>query len=544
MALDNIVPWVSAGETVCCCVSGVCGIMPRSRCGVATIWCSNYYAEFTDPTADPPVVASCPPKYYRTKTVTYHRKYDNSKYYYYDWRDNAFISVNDSHIDDTTDSEDITTILVRTEDEEGGDGKAGDCYTETECTYLSTKSGGATDKTNGLPGYDSFSDIYDHTATFQRKDPPDNLEECNPITGHTTSTNSGDGAQYDDCSSILADYNNGNWENIAPHEDCLDEDNFKYRGSIPAPDFVSLPTPLPETTKISYPISYPDEGYSGTYSLTVTVTQAKITWVEVKKESYYEKRENSGPDNEDRNALTIDNSETETTEWTITLSDEVSLPSPLPACDEVMCMEGEEPEDPPTEEECRYDCTDRGGIGRTGLAFRLNEVGKNTPEGCVKDGTSGSAWEVDCTVSNFPASSRGGQTSKLTVWMKDLTVGQAYKMTVIYEVRKFPLDSEEKPIQPSGCSFPAGSIFVEETEDNITFTATHWAEVYGECGQIPVMLRKCQLEDEANDWNTENPEQPPRSVGCTKASPFTVPVLTGHVVTAIRCELTATEEPE
>lgn len=64
----------------CCCGGpNYCNTIPFSLCGDAT-YNGCGYAEFTNPSATPPVTASCPPKFYRKKTVhtvyQYHYNYN------------------------------------------------------------------------------------------------------------------------------------------------------------------------------------------------------------------------------------------------------------------------------------------------------------------------------------------------------------------------------------------------------------------------------------------------------------------------------------
>jgi len=222
---------------------------------------------------------------------------------------------------------------------------------------------------------------------------------------------------------------------------------------------------------------------------------------------------------------------------TTTLSDEVTMDDILTVCDVVRCQSTDDPAEP---QGCRYCCTDRGET-REGLAYS----DPLSPEGCIIPGSSTMAWMVCDPLA--PAGEMSGQSSKITMWFKDLEPDTQYKATLVYKRCSFEKDEEDEYIQPSACV--AGPCNEEdpadyaEVTDEIEFVAEHWAEVYGDCEQCEVMLKVCELEDEANDWNLANPLETPRSVGCGGTS-FSVPTASNKYTWANSCELEVIATPE
>lgn len=218
---------------------------------------------------------------------------------------------------------------------------------------------------------------------------------------------------------------------------------------------------------------------------------------------------------------------------TAVLSDEVDLYSALAenVCPTEPCLSTD---DPP--EGCELCCTDRGGAV-SGERY-LDE-----PEGCIVPGTSTTAWDSSpCDTSG----DRSGQAVDLAIWFKDLFPGTTYRATITYKRCSFAEDEEGNPIPPS-CSGPNSCEGSPETwttvTDEIIFTAENWAEILAiNCGLCAILRKQCELEDEANAWNTANPEEEPRTVACTGGG-LRVPTAAGTYTWFDSCALEEYVEP-
>ncbi len=174
--------------------------------------------------------------------------------------------------------------------------------------------------------------------------------------------------------------------------------------------------------------------------------------------------------------------------------------------------------DPETDPGCEPCCTGEGAPGR---------LWESTPYGCITPGSSGTAWDAtDCDTS----ATMSGQSSTLSLWFKDLVPGTTYKVTITYKRCEFAKDEADNYLTPT-CS--AGVPCVEGVEnttltDEVTFEATDWAELLSDrCGQCDIEYQRCVLQDEADAWNTANPEETPRTVACGSPG-FDVPAIANH----------------
>lgn len=185
---------------------------------------------------------------------------------------------------------------------------------------------------------------------------------------------------------------------------------------------------------------------------------------------------------------------------TTTLSDEIPLHDTLfdHICDEENC-------DTDTDAGCLPCCT-----GDTnGRRF------KTTPTGCVAAGSGSTAYENSpCNTSG----TRSGCHVSLSLWFRDLVPGQRYVATITY--LRCEIDNSEN------CT---------EITDTLDFTATDWAEVISEnCSRCDILLKMCQLNDEATAWNSANPSETPRTVICS-AGGFDVPIASGYYTSFSDC---------
>lgn len=387
----GIVPSGSS-ENPCCC-GDVCNVIPRSLCGTADLRCT-WYSEFTDTEADPPIVASCPPKFYRTQTTTYTR---------------YLSQVRDGRTSTWVGSYTHTANVIIDE--------AGDC------------------KYSG-PGVNVYSGGY----TF------DDGWGGPPLVATISSA--------------------GLWW---PNSWSAYINNFWCGYGTPA--------------------------RTGVFNV-VSTTQKEWFWeVDFSSPTCVAHQEES----------TI-----------ITLSDEVTLADELEfkRCNEEACSEDD---DPAPENPCRPCCTVRGATEPDSYTYITDE-----PEGCIIPGSSSVAWDSTACPGT---GARSGQGVKLSLWFKDLLPGAVYKATIVYAIYEFAKDDDDEFIEPSGClTGPVSELVFSDVTDEVEFTATDWAEMLSwDCAtDCAVALKVCELEDEANDWNTANPEEPPRSVSCTTGG-FNIP---------------------
>jgi len=440
------VPWATPGGTSCCCDGGYCGFIPRSVCGQANMVCISgpgptYYPEFTDP-------ASCPPKYYRTKTTR---------------REESWTYSNTTGGVPPTTYTGHGNLIWTTIETVGFNEETEECDFAKDCTGTFT---GATSHNSG----GGNSQDYDYTTV-----------ECDDLP-------------YGSCWSGTLTWQSGDVISY----DCADWDvgGIYLEGSNGFGDIPLL------------------HGASGDWTVNSPTEREVEEDLSVSEGSEY----------------------TGFSKRTETLSDEVTIDEMIDTCSVVPCVEG----DPPDEfsEACTtFCCTDRGSP-REGLAYRTPLI----PEGCAKGGRSPMAY----LVCGSAAGTRVGQGSKITLWVKDLTPGTSYRMTLVYKRCSFQLDGMGEYIQPAACDpgpcYEINSDDYREVTDHVDFVAEHWAEVYGECEQCAVMLKICELEDEANDWNIDNPG-PDRTVGCG-GTPFNVPTHSNTYTWAHSCELTELPPPE
>lgn len=405
-----------SGIDPCCCVAP-CNVIPRSLCGTAGSLRCAWYPEFTDPSADPPIVASCPPRFYRTRTL----------------RETSTLSTSGPTFSVTV-VYDVTLIYEISIDSEG--------VCQTTCT-----SSGTVRKTES---YYEGSGYTPHTKV-------EDLIAVGCLT-------------YDGTVSVsYPEY----------PEDDYSYDVTNYGGVGESPNIYGFANFFTIFDR------------NGGFDVTITNT----SWIATSDDPRF------GMDST-RTATAI-------------LSDEVTLADELEfkRCNEEACSEDD---DPAPENPCRPCCTVRGATEPDSYTYITDE-----PEGCIIPGSSSVAWDSSpCDTSG----TRSGQGVHLSVWFKDLLPGAVYKATIVYLRCPFGEDEEDEPIYPSGCLVgPVDEESCDEVTDEVTFTATNWGEMLSwDCASCEVLLKMCELEDEANDWNTANPEEPPRSVACTSGG-FDIP---------------------
>ena len=178
---------------------------------------------------------------------------------------------------------------------------------------------------------------------------------------------------------------------------------------------------------------------------------------------------------------------------------------------------------------CDPCCTDRGGHipGLMWMGW--------TPE-CLQPWETTVAWDA----SNCAEDEYKGRSVTHYLWFKFLTPGQKYRVTIFFTKCQFALDPVTlTPIVP-GCKFDGPCLdgtYVATAERSLEFTAEHWAEILGLDADCRVARIKCQLEDEADNYNaTKASEAPERSVGFTHGY-IVSPVETGFYTFLDHCAL-------
>lgn len=396
-----------SGVDPCCCGSA-CNVISRSLCSDALIDAPCGFPEFTS--VDPLVEASCPPKFYRTKTVV------------------QVFSLSGSE-DGATQNRDYTVTTISRINDECIEYLV-NCYGSHSSSYTTANGG-----------------TYSCSGEFLTEDSGDGSLVCYPKLLVENGVD-------------LSEYN--------IHFQCGGGDGYLPEGVIT------------ETTTVSQILV---QAYS-----TVGVTVEKTT--------------------------------------TTTLSDEITLEDSLAlkVCNQDRCFEAE------NNPECRYCCTDRGGGDRDGFVYT------DSPEGCIVPGSSSVAWNTS------PCDGSGkqkGQSVSLSLWFKGLVPGTTYRATITYKRCEFAKDIDDNYILPycGGLTPCIDGVDPTEITDEIVFEATDWAEILSNrCSQCDILLKKCELEDEANTWNLANPELPPRTVACS-AGGFSIPTASDHYTWFDRCQL-------
>jgi hypothetical protein len=420
-----------------CCYIGNCNVIAQSICVPTAIACAFF--EFTDPDADPPLVRSCPPKYYRRKVRTITGEFS--------WNIDGDDSVPifDTQYSSQIEQQDIWTHEVD---------ESGICQLIHEGTGTSTS---------------------DYQTEALGDDPE----------AHVTCTST---------------YLNGNWSAIYTPE-LENEHPLLYLPCFYLPlEYTNLETN--EVFALPWEdISPPKTSTKDEYSIFLDFTEGNSDYTATYSGSYSE--------------ITV-------------LEEEVPFSEVLrqSICNEETCSESQELED------CRYCCTERENESRSGVRY----VTPASPEGCVQTGNSTLAWNSSpCDGSNTVS----GQSSTLSLYFRGLVPGTTYRATVTYLRCEFAKDENDEYLIPS-CSHDVlcneeGAN--QEITESIEFEAEHWAEILStRCDQCDIMRLKCQLEDEVEAWNANNPEETPRTVGCSSGG-FEVPAVPNHYTWFSSCKL-------